>query len=110
MVPLDFFSLLAALGLAMCRLSLVTASGGHSSSWHTGSRPEGIRIDGCGTWAQWLWGTGLVALRHVTSSPTRDQTCILCIGRQLPNHWVTREVWALWILVRTGRSGRLGSS
>ena len=26
------------------------------------------------------------------SSPTRDQTCVLCIGRQILNYWVTREV------------------
>ena len=26
------------------------------------------------------------------SSPTRDQTCISCIGRQILNHWTTREV------------------
>ena len=26
------------------------------------------------------------------SSPTRDQTCIPCIGRQILNHWTTREV------------------
>ena len=26
------------------------------------------------------------------SSPTRDRTCIPCIGRQILNHWTTREV------------------
>ena len=26
------------------------------------------------------------------SSPTRDQTCISCIARQILNHWTTREV------------------
>ena len=25
-------------------------------------------------------------------SLTRDQTCILCIGRQIPHHWATRKV------------------
>ena len=34
----------------------------------------------------------LVALRHVESSWTRDQTCIPCIGRQILNHCATREV------------------
>ena len=29
---------------------------------------------------------------HDFSSPTRDQTCIPCIGRQILNHWTTREV------------------
>ena len=35
---------------------------------------------------------GLVALRHVEFSQTRDQTCVPCIGRQILNHWTTREV------------------
>ena len=26
------------------------------------------------------------------SSWTRDQTCVPCIGRQIPNHWTTREI------------------
>ena len=26
------------------------------------------------------------------SSPTRDRTCIPCIGTQILNHWTTREV------------------
>ena len=25
------------------------------------------------------------------SSPTRDQTCVPCIGRWILNHWTTRE-------------------
>ena len=33
---------------------------------------------------------GLVASRHVESSWTRDQTCLLCVGRWI--HWTTREV------------------
>ena len=35
---------------------------------------------------------GLVALWHVGSSRTRDRTCVPCIGRQILNHWTTREV------------------
>ena len=42
--------------------------------------------------AQQLWHMGLVAPRHVESSRTRDQTCVPCIGRQIPNHWTTWEV------------------
>ena len=34
----------------------------------------------------------LVAPHHVESSPTRDQTCVPCIGRRILNHWTTREV------------------
>ena len=53
-----------------------------------------------GTWAsvvvawakaQYLWQTGLVALRHVGSSWTRDRTCVSYIGRQILYHCVTRE-------------------
>ena len=35
---------------------------------------------------------GLVALRHVGSSPTRYRTHVPCIGRQILNHWTTRGV------------------
>ena len=46
-----------------------------------------------GTQAQWLWPEGYVALQHVgLRSLTRDWTCIPCIGRQVLNHWTTREV------------------
>ena len=35
---------------------------------------------------------GIVALRHVESSRSRNQTGVPCIGRQIVNHWTTREV------------------
>ena len=39
-----------------------------------------------------LWLVGLAAPWHLGSwFPTRDQTHVLCIGRQIPNHWTTRE-------------------
>ena len=48
---------------------------------------------------QQLWHMGstsghmsLVAPWHVKSSWTRDQTPVSCIGRQILNHWTTREV------------------
>ena len=44
---------------------------------------------------QQLWHTGLVAPQHVGSSQTRDQTCVPCTGRQILNHWTTREVQPL---------------
>ena len=34
---------------------------------------------------------GLVTLRHVGSSQTRDQTCVPCIGKQFLNLWTTSE-------------------
>ena len=42
--------------------------------------------------ARELWHTGLVAPSHVGSSWTRDQTHVLCTGRQILNHWTTGEV------------------
>ena len=45
----------------------------------------------CGTWAQWLWRTGLIAPWHVGSSRTRAQTHVPCIGRRILNHCATRE-------------------
>ena len=52
-----------------------------------------------GMWPQ-SWCTGLVALRHVESSWTRNWTRILCIGRQILSPWTTREVQAIvsWLL------------
>ena len=35
---------------------------------------------------------GLVAPWDVESSPTRDQTHVPCIGRQILSHWTTRNV------------------
>jgi len=45
-----------------------------------------------GPWAPQLGRTGLVAPRHGGSSQTRDRTHVLCIGRWILNHWITREV------------------
>jgi len=45
-----------------------------------------------------LWSTasvvsvmGLVALQHMGSSWSRDQTCVSCTGGQILIHWATRE-------------------
>ena len=62
---------------------------------------------GCGAWASHhcgfscctAWAPGCVAFSsrgmwaqlHVGSSWTRDQTCVLCIGRHIFNYWTTRE-------------------
>ena len=35
---------------------------------------------------------GVVALQHVGSSQTRDRTPVPHIGRQILNHWTTREI------------------
>ena len=84
-----FIYLLAVLGLRCCPgFSLVVASGGHSSLKGRGFSCFGswaLRLfSNCGTWAQYLqllnprvqaqylWFTGLAALRDVRSSQTRD--------------------------------------
>ena len=73
-------------------LSLVAASGGHSSS-----RCMGLSL----SWPLLLQSTssrrtgsvvvGPVAPRHVGSSQTRARTCVPCISRQILNHCATRE-------------------
>ena len=54
----------------------------------------------CGTQERSLWSIGFSScitqayLPHGTwdpSSPTRDRTCLLCLGRWLPHHWSTRK-------------------
>ena len=82
---------------AVCRLSLVAMH-------------EGL-LSNCGAWTSHcscffccgaralgrvgsvvVWLPGLVASRQVESSRKRDETCVPCSGRQIPNHWTTREV------------------
>ena len=104
-VPFFFFFWLCWVFVAARGLSLVAASGGYSLLWcagfslqwllllqSTGSRCTGF--SSCVRWAQQLWRTGLVAPRHVGSSPTRDRTRVPCIGRWILNHCTTREVRA----------------
>ena len=80
------------------RLSLVVASGGCSSLRCTGfscwrAQALGMQASeavGSRAWAQQLWLTGLVALRQVESSQTRDRTCVPCIGRWILIHCTTQ--------------------
>ena len=90
----------AGLGLCcVCRLSLVAMNRGYSSWQYTSFSLWWLlflqSVDSR-TQAQYLWHTGLVTLRHVGSSWTRDRTCVPCTGRQILNHWAIREV--LWFL------------
>ena len=39
-----------------------------------------------------LWHMRLVAPWHVESSPTRDGAHVPCVGRQILNHWTTRQI------------------
>ena len=102
-LSLSFFFWLCWVFIATQGLSLVAASRGYSSlrcmgfslQWLLLLRSTGSRCVGfssCGTWAQQLWRTGLVAPRHVGYSRTRDWTRVPCIGRRILNHCATREV------------------
>ena len=79
-------------------------------TWAFSSCGKWRLLSSCGAWAShcsgffccraWalecassvVWNTGLVALWHVGSSWTRDQPYVPCIGRDILNHWTTREV------------------
>ena len=74
-------------------LSLVAASGGHSSSQCAGL--SCCRAQAPDAQAQQLWLTGPAAPRHVGSSQTRARTRVPCIGRQTLNHCATREALIL---------------
>ena len=63
--------------------------------WLTGSRAQ----------AQYLWCTGLVALRHVGSSQTGARTRVPCTGRRILNHCASRQV--PWILFKSPLSAGL---
>ena len=63
----------------------------------TGSLLQYAGFSYCGAWALGLQTSvvvvpGLIAPWHVESSQSRDQTHVLCIGRQILNHWTTGEV------------------
>ena len=80
--------------------------------WHAGSRAHGLCSCGvqapecmgsvvCGRWALSLRRVSSVVVAQGLncptamwdlSSPSRDQTCIPCIGRQILYHWTTRVV------------------
>ena len=75
-------------------LSLVAGSGASSSCGAWASCCGGFSC--CGVWATWCLSVAaalsLVAPLHGGSSWTRDWTSVPCIGRQILNHWTTREV------------------
>ena len=102
MVYLNYFWLCCVF-IAAHGLALVAAREGFSLwwlllVWSTGSR----------AWAQLLWRVGLVAPQHVECSWTRDRTLVPCLGRQILNHWTTREVpvWSYFFKDECGLSRR----
>ena len=75
-----------------------------------GAQAVGAGFSSCIAWAQLLqfpdsrvqaqslWCAALVALLHVGSSCTRDQTSIPCIAKQIFNHWTTGEAHHVYLL------------
>ena len=64
---------------------------------HCGARAQGTRaqelpLTGPRAQTQQLWVHGLSCPEHVKSAWTRDQIHVPCFGRQILNHWTTREV------------------
>ena len=92
-------------------LRVFLAERGLSLVWWAGATLQGCLKSShcCGSschraWAQWCSGfrncgprapylqcMGSVALRHVGSSWTKDQTGVPCISRCILNHWTRRE-------------------
>ena len=91
-----FFKLITLQDLLICGVRVSHCSGfSCCRAWALGH----AGFSSCGSWApapehrlSSCWHMGLVALQHVESSQTRNQTCVSCIGRQTLNHWTTREV------------------
>ena len=52
-------------------------------------------LSSCGAQAYLQYNSSCVASRLVGSSWTRDQTDVLCTGRQIINHWTIREAPAM---------------
>ena len=84
------FSIIATRGdysrVAVHGLLIVVASLLHSTGC------THVSFCSCSTQAQQLWLLGLVALRPVESSWTRDSTCVPCSDRWILIHCTTREV------------------
>ena len=76
---------------------------GFSPRWLPWLRRAGSRAPTSGVAPGRLWSAGSAAVVHGLLCPvaswhslgsplTRDQTCVPYIGRQIHNHWTTREV------------------
>ena len=90
-------------------LSLQSTGPRHTGFSSCGTRPQQLWLAGSRAQAQPLWHTGLVALQHVGSSPTRTGTRVPCIGRWILNHCATREapmrLFMLALQVNNGITG-----
>ena len=76
-------------GFPQPRQAGATPHHGARASHHRGPSRRGAQAPDAQ--AQQSWPTGPAAPRHAGSSQTRARTRAPCIGRQIPNHWATRE-------------------
>ena len=90
-----FYLFLAVPGLRChTSFSLAVVRGGYSRVVARVSRCSGFsccRAQALEQLAQYLWGSGLAASRHVGSSWTKDWTCVSWISRWILYHWATRK-------------------
>ena len=126
-VPFNYLCIYFSLhwiSVALCGFSLVVASRGYSSLWWLGFSllwllllwSIGSRCTAfssckrgpscCSLWALEcglsICGTGgLVTLRHVESSWTRDQICVPCFGRWILVHCTTTREVPPWTFLRS---------
>ena len=96
-LQLLFYLFLAMLGLPCCgrAFSICREQGLLSNCGHAVSHCSGFFLlwsMGSGHVGFSCFDPGLVALRHVESSWTRDRTHVPSTLRQTAKHWTTREV------------------
>ena len=84
---LDFIYLFWA-ALCLCRCMQAFSVCSVQASHHGGFSCYGEQALGSA-------GSVVVAHRHEESSRTRDRTCAPYTGRQILNHWTTREVYLI---------------
>ena len=86
---------MAVLGLRCCMRAFSSCSEREPCSSCAVQTSHCGGISCCRVWALGTQASVVlmhVAPWHVGTSRTRDRTHVPCIGRQIPNHWTTREV------------------
>ena len=91
-----FILFLATLGLRCCVWAFSSCGERWEPTLCWGAQASHCRCFSCCealvTQVSVVWCKGLVVLHHVESSWTRNRTHVPCTGRQILNHWTTREI------------------